>query len=269
MINKENQQRNKELLAYRLSGHSYKECGEAFQITGSRARFIINQQAHMQAKEKAQQMAKSGASLKEISSALLQSYAPAAGWLDKTNTVLIAENALVAAGRFDEVALNTGFWDRVRKPIREDAMTDILARSIILTKEDIISCYNANIFMAPESGVFALALHQKFHYPIRKRTEDGRYFCESEFAGRPVYIDVRGITTDWSWFCYAEEAGADEMSIPANKDEVKRDAIQRMGETDFGRLLEAADRFIASLRTDTFDMETVQAMLQRRANEGK
>ena len=52
--------------------------------------------------------------------------------------------------------------------------------------------------------IFALALHNQFHYPIyvikNSNNEIVHFYCKDIFKDKPIYIDVRGITNDFDTF---------------------------------------------------------------------
>lgn len=261
MRSTEKTERNHELLAYRMAGHSIKECAEVFQLTASRVGQIIRRQSVIEAKEMAKKMAKSGAGYKEMVSTLCRAYHPVNDWVDKDRAEMLARDALMAERRFDELPLNTGFWPRANTQQLESSINSFLKRNTVVIK----SFVGADIFLGRESDIFALALNRAFHYPIRKRVSDGHYFCVSELEGMPVYIDVRGITTSWAHFCYTEQATAEGMSSPMDEKEVQDEAIQRLGENRFEQLREAATSFIATSWYGTYDVEGFNEKLQKKA----
>ena len=257
----EKPERNHELLAYRMAGHSNKECAEVFQLTASRVGQIIRRQSMIEAREMAKKMAKSGVGYKEMVSALCRAYHPVNDWVDKDRAEMLARDALMATRRFNELTLHTGLWASGDVQQLEDSINALLARETVVIKTFV----GADIFFDRESGIFAFALNRAFCYPIRKRVLDGHYFCVSELEGRPVYIDVRGITTSWAHFCYTEQATAEGMSSPIDENEVRNEAIQRLGENRFEQLREAATSFIATSWYGTYDVEGFDEKLQKKA----
>lgn len=262
MRSTEKNERNHELLAYRMAGHSNKECAEVFQLTVSRVGQIIRRQSIIEAKEMAKNMAKSGIGYKDMVSTLCRNYYHVNNWVDEKYAEMFARNALMAARRFDELTLNTGFWPHDNTQQLESSINALLAKETVV----IESFVGADIFLDRESDIFALALNRAFHYPIRKRVQDGHYFCVSELEGRPVYIDVRGITTSWEQFCYTEQAVAEGMSSPVDEKGVKNEAIQRLGESRFEQFSEAATSFIATSWYGTYNVEEFDAKLQKKAD---
>ena len=64
--------------------------------------------------------------------------------------------------------------------------------------------YNAHLFLHGICHVFAYALHLKYGYQILElKNETGsmvHWCCISKYKGKKVYIDVRGITSDYNEF---------------------------------------------------------------------
>ena len=63
---------------------------------------------------------------------------------------------------------------------------------------------DAHIFKMGSCQLFSVALHQIFGYvPYEVKGQDDRLihaFCIGDFFGQKAFIDVRGITTNWSEF---------------------------------------------------------------------
>lgn len=64
--------------------------------------------------------------------------------------------------------------------------------------------YNAEIFLHGLCHVFAYALHQKFGYQVIEiKNNSGtmvHWFCTHRYKGKKIYIDVRGMTSDFNCF---------------------------------------------------------------------
>ena len=61
----------------------------------------------------------------------------------------------------------------------------------------------ADIFLHGSCQLFSLALHKSFGYNAYKITWKGRhihYFCMIDLGKHKIYIDVRGMTTDFNEF---------------------------------------------------------------------
>ena len=61
----------------------------------------------------------------------------------------------------------------------------------------------ADIFLHGSCQLFSLALHKNFGYNAYKITWEGRhihYFCMIDLGKHKIYIDVRGMTTDFNEF---------------------------------------------------------------------
>lgn len=60
---------------------------------------------------------------------------------------------------------------------------------------------NAEIFLHGSCNLFALALYEKFRYKVYeiKDNQDRmvHIFCRATYRGQIVYIDIRGVTTDF------------------------------------------------------------------------
>lgn len=61
---------------------------------------------------------------------------------------------------------------------------------------------DAWIFLHGSCHLFALALHKEFGYEVYEIRDYDDYmrhvFCKATYRGQDVYIDVRGVTTDFS-----------------------------------------------------------------------
>ena len=65
--------------------------------------------------------------------------------------------------------------------------------------EEEIEDYTAEVFLHGLCHIFAYALHQKFGYNVIEIKNESmcHWFCISKHNGKEVYIDVRGMTTDY------------------------------------------------------------------------
>lgn len=63
---------------------------------------------------------------------------------------------------------------------------------------------NASVFLQGSCQLFAYALNEFFGYEVIEIRQDGspHYFCKSVIQGTPIYIDVRGATSDLKDFVY-------------------------------------------------------------------
>lgn len=93
-----------------------------------------------------------------------------------------------------------GFYENME----ENIVTQLLKIKDSNPKEEFIRkgcCYNAEMFLHGICHIFAYALHQKFGYEILElRSKSGttvHWCCITNYNGREMYIDVRGITTDY------------------------------------------------------------------------
>lgn len=103
-------------------------------------------------------------------------------------------------GNNETVNLNipTGFW-----VIGEECLADIRNKDFEKTNlDDFVDCinsyYDASVFLKGSCQLFALGLHEKYGYEtLNLRTElnpNAHYFCKTNYMGKEVYIDVRGVT---------------------------------------------------------------------------
>ena len=76
---------------------------------------------------------------------------------------------------------------------------------------------DASIFLQGSCQLFSLALHQEFGYDAFEIRQGifCHFFCKATYAGEPIYIDVRGMTTSWEEFLsgtYADFHDYDEIT---------------------------------------------------------
>ena len=73
-----------------------------------------------------------------------------------------------------------------------------------ITEEGIEVYYDAEYFLHGLCHIFAYALHKKFNYDIYELRSEAdsiiHWYCIYEYNGNTVYIDVRGITTNYEEF---------------------------------------------------------------------
>ena len=66
---------------------------------------------------------------------------------------------------------------------------------------------NSEVFLHGSCNLLALALHEKFGYKVYEIRDNQErlfhVFCKATYRGQDVYIDVRGITTDFKE-CFSE-----------------------------------------------------------------
>lgn len=268
MRNTEKSKRNHELLAYRMAGHNNKDCAEEFQLTAARVGQIVRRQSVIEAREMAKKMAEAGTGYEEIASTLYQTYRPVSNLIDEHYSKVFAQNALMAVGRYDEVDLQTGLWTRCWPPQMEKSIQMLLEKTVVYVKGDILS-FNADGFLQEESGIFALALSQRFGYPIQRRDKDEHFFCLSEVENRRAFIDVRGITTNWSHFTYSEQKTSEGMFTPVDVDMARADATKRLGEKTVEQLLVSADGLINALPPYTYDVGMFVKQIHSRVTNAK
>ena len=61
----------------------------------------------------------------------------------------------------------------------------------------------SDVFLHGSCQLFSLALHKRFGYDAYKITWDGKhihYFCMIDFGKTKIYVDVRGMTTNFDEF---------------------------------------------------------------------
>ena len=78
-------------------------------------------------------------------------------------------------------------------------MMDIQKSNVKMKMQWTISI---QIFLHGSCHLFALALHKEFGYEVYEIRDYDDYmrhvFCKATYRGQDVYIDVRGVTTDFS-----------------------------------------------------------------------
>ena len=84
--------------------------------------------------------------------------------------------------------------------------------------EDGVNPYdNARVFLHGSCQLFALALQKKYGYSALnlqiKNNLNSHYFCQSNYKGKNVYIDVRGITTDLNDVIFEFTSGNNDYKI--------------------------------------------------------
>lgn len=96
--------------------------------------------------------------------------------------------------------------------------------------EVIAPYFDAQIFLRGSCDLFALALNKEFGFkayafvPLDYRDGVIHCFCVSSYLGRPAYVDVRGVTTDFEeLLCPFEELRRfDFQLVPFNLEETQK-----------------------------------------------
>lgn len=145
--------------------------------------------------------------------------------------------------------LKSGFWSLGPKTMENQMKQNHLYGVPGLEEEDI------SVFLHGACGVFALALHEKFGYPIEALLDGTgeplwdslvHIYCPVEVHGRQGYADVRGITTNWDEF---QAEFSDLCDIPNQHasvapDELKRQLLMEMGSETMDQLYREAMELI-------------------------
>lgn len=209
MGGKRKEDRNAAMLEMRLTGKTYRECGDQFGVTASRARQICFEQGIRTARALAMEMAAAGTAKQEIVSTI-RKYTQDSRMGEKFEHLMV-RNALKKAGRYSEIDLESGFWTRWINREKTD-IQDLMKHSLSYIDGDIIHV-DAGLFLHGVCGIFALALNDTFGYPIEvlqwvddepsESIWDGleHIYCPVTVLGQKGWADVRGITTDWNAFC--------------------------------------------------------------------
>lgn len=105
------------------------------------------------------------------------------------------------------IHFHTGYYNKA-----ENLSYDSMKQCLELTKFEGIEDNGAHEYPCPYDGahdflqgscqLFSLALHKKFGYEAFEiQGKNGvYYFCRSTHNGQPIYIDIRGATTDFNEF---------------------------------------------------------------------
>ena len=100
--------------------------------------------------------------------------------------------------------MHNGFYLRAEKAghPKED-IVDILEPSFTYACKDGF-CIKGGMFLHGICDIFAEALHRKYGYELHQVNDEGNYlvhaFCTAKKNGKTVYVDVRGMTTDYEEF---------------------------------------------------------------------
>lgn len=139
----------------------------------------------------------------------------------------------------NEIVLPTGFYGESDEIIVNELRS--------LTDENDINfdymeySMDASYFLQGCCDLFAVALHRRFGYPVFVVRNDGGFheFCETIFEGKTVYVDVRGMTTDWNefrksvyWQFEEGESFIEPVEIPGDylssiRDDLRNDVFDR------------------------------------------
>ena len=208
-----NHDRDLAILSLRMAGKTYRECGAQFGITGSRVRQICIRQAFREGIDVAEKMAEHGDPRSEICDAVRKYVV--AGLISDSFLPTIVNNALKKAGRYKDVPFESGFWCRWKNRERGDMQHLLRSVPAVIGRKTVM--VYANDFLHGVCGIFALALHDQFGYPINAlqwiydgdddtpsdSVWDGlvHIFCPVSVFDQDGWVDVRGITTNWDEFC--------------------------------------------------------------------
>lgn len=100
---------------------------------------------------------------------------------------------------------HTGFYNKkdITKALRSIAAGDFEELREIKTDEEC-PYTDASNFLCGSCTLFALALHNRFDYVVyeivRKGNSLAHAFCQADYGDKKIYIDVRGITSDFTEF---------------------------------------------------------------------
>lgn len=105
-----------------------------------------------------------------------------------------------------------------------------------VTYEEVMGCtppddeefiyYDAEIFLNGSCQLFSYALMKKFGYAPYKIKDKNHvhYFCQASYQKKRVYIDVRGMTSDFGEFLQSSCISADE-AITITPQEISDDEL--------------------------------------------
>lgn len=104
--------------------------------------------------------------------------------------------------QFNDDVVHKGFYENNEEEIKFQ-LFKVKSKSIsIELKNGEHIYYDASIFLHGLCHIFAYVLHQKFGYDIYEiKNESGtmkHWCCISTYNDKEIYIDVRGITTDYN-----------------------------------------------------------------------
>ncbi len=105
--------------------------------------------------------------------------------------------------KFNNSEFHKGFYENTNEDIC------FILFEIKESNSEEIEDYTADVFLHGLCHIFAYALHQKFGYDVIEIENKSvcHWFCISKHNGKEVYIDVRGMTTDYEELLQAFQPG--------------------------------------------------------------
>lgn len=102
---------------------------------------------------------------------------------------------------------HTGFYENGIENIKKELLEiKSSGDSVEILKNSECVYYSAEDFLHGICHIFAYALHQKFGYDILElKSNSGstvHWCCISNYNGKEIYIDVRGVTSDFDEFLF-------------------------------------------------------------------
>lgn len=233
------------ILRLRMAGKTYRECGAQFGITGSRARQICVREGFKNALNIAQYMAEHGDPKPKIEETV-KIYVEA-GFMHDSFLRSVVDNALKKAGRYEDIQFESGFWCQWKN--RDHGDMQHLLRSVPSIMNGKAVMVYASDFLHGVCGIFALALHDQFGYPINAlqwiddeddippdSVWDGlvHIYCPVRIFDQDGWADVRGITTNWAEFCKEfDDPNAMRVYADVNPAELRADLLKDMDAQSF------------------------------------
>lgn len=123
------------------------------------------------------------------------------------------------------------FW-AIKERLESVTYEEVMGRKTPDDEEFIYD--NAEIFLNGSCQLFSYALMEKFGYaPYKIKDRDHvHYFCQASYQKKRVYVDVRGMTTDFGEFLQSSCISDDEAIIITPQEisdeelfEIKQDKI--------------------------------------------